>query len=247
MHIYSHNEHSEGARELARAMGIMRIKHQGSRYRAAPNKSIINWGSSQIPQELRRSRILNSPEVIARMANKLEFFRVMDMNDNVRIVPWTGNAEEAIRGEAPVVARTVLTGHSGAGIIMWEAGQGVIPRAPLYTKYVKKKAEFRVHCMRGQGIIDVQAKKVRNGHENPNFQIRNHDNGFVYCRNEIDCPDDVRRQALACFEASGLDFGAVDVIYNARENQAYCLEINTAPGLQGETVEIYARAFQNVR
>ena len=41
----------------------------------------------------------------------------------------------------------------------------------------------------------------------------------------------------------GLDFGAVDVIWNEHESKAYVLEINTAPGLEGSTVEDYKEFF----
>jgi D-alanine-D-alanine ligase-like ATP-grasp enzyme len=40
-----------------------------------------------------------------------------------------------------------------------------------------------------------------------------------------------------------LDFGAVDIIYNAKRNECYVLEVNTAPGLEGTTVEKYATKF----
>ena len=52
--------------------------------------------------------------------------------------------------------------------------------------------------------------------------------------------------ALAAMVASGLDFGAVDVIWNSRRLEAYVLEINSAPGLQGQTVENYAAAFRRL-
>jgi glutathione synthase/RimK-type ligase-like ATP-grasp enzyme len=43
--------------------------------------------------------------------------------------------------------------------------------------------------------------------------------------------------------ASGLDFGAVDVIWNERQQRAYVLEINSAPGLEGTTIDDYVRYF----
>ena len=47
-------------------------------------------------------------------------------------------------------------------------------------------------------------------------------------------------------ESIGLDFGAVDVIYNGHSNRAYVLEINTAPGLTGTTLDNYAAALRNL-
>jgi D-alanine-D-alanine ligase-like ATP-grasp enzyme len=41
----------------------------------------------------------------------------------------------------------------------------------------------------------------------------------------------------------GLDFGAVDMIYNAKRNTYYVLEVNTACGLAGETLNKYVEVF----
>jgi glutathione synthase/RimK-type ligase-like ATP-grasp enzyme len=51
---------------------------------------------------------------------------------------------------------------------------------------------------------------------------------------------------LAAVSALGLDFGAVDIIWNEREDKCYVLEVNTAPGLQGSTLENYANAIMEV-
>jgi D-alanine-D-alanine ligase-like ATP-grasp enzyme len=40
-----------------------------------------------------------------------------------------------------------------------------------------------------------------------------------------------------------LHFSAVDVVYNDREKKAYVLEINTAPGVEGQTIQVYADAL----
>ena len=45
---------------------------------------------------------------------------------------------------------------------------------------------------------------------------------------------------------SGLTFGAIDVIWNEHQQKAFVLEINTAPGIEGTTVEKYAAKFRNL-
>jgi glutathione synthase/RimK-type ligase-like ATP-grasp enzyme len=42
--------------------------------------------------------------------------------------------------------------------------------------------------------------------------------------------------------ALGLDFGAVDIIQDDGGN-FYVLEVNTAPGLEGQTIKSYAEGF----
>ena len=54
--------------------------------------------------------------------------------------------------------------------------------------------------------------------------------------------DHVRAQSVAAVRSLGLDFGAVDVV--ERQNKAYVLEVNTAPGLVGTTLEKYVDAIR---
>lgn len=141
-----------------------------------------------------------------------------------------------------VVCRTKLNGHSGAGIIVAAREEDVVD-APLYTQYIKKKYEYRVHVAFGE-VIDIQAKRKRTEFEGEvDYAIRNHERGWVYCRENIVEPTGLREQAIQAILTLGLDFGAVDIIYNEHQNKCYVLEVNTAPGLEGTTVEKYTNAF----
>lgn len=151
-------------------------------------------------------------------------------------------AETWIAEGKVVVARTKLNAHSGAGIVLAARIEDLVD-APLYTTYIKKAQEFRVHIAFGQ-VIDVTQKRKRTDFEGEvNYAIRNHQNGWVYCREDLTEPEDLRNQAVAAIESLGLDFGAVDIIYNKHYNKCYVLEVNTAPGCEGTTVEAYRQAF----
>ena len=67
----------------------------------------------------------------------------------------------------------------------------------------------------------------------------------MFCRNNLEIAnrDELVKQAVLACTISRLDFGAVDVIYNTHQNKYYVLEVNTAPGLEGQTVTIYANAI----
>lgn len=147
-----------------------------------------------------------------------------------------------------VVERHVLNGNSGAGIRLVEPGEGEgINKAPLYVRYVPKKQEYRIHVCGGQAV-DIQRKARRRDVEDDaiNWKIRNHDNGFIFARNEGDVtPPDVIVQAVNAVNLLGLAFGAVDVIFNDKEQKAYVLEVNTAPGLSGTTLEGYVARFKD--
>ena len=226
MFLYSHNENSEGAKELARALGGKRIRHEGSTFKGSTKKVVINWGSSTVPDEVNKCRVLNPTEAVQRVSNKLRYFEAIRGTD-VRVPEWTTDRDVAVGWVADnrvVVARTVLNGHSGNGIQFME--------------------QYRIHFV-GENLIDIQRKALRSDVErdNANWRVRNLANGFVFVRNDVTPPADVIEQAQRAARHSGLDFGAIDLIYNEREDQAYVLEINTAPGLQGTTITNYATAL----
>lgn len=253
VNLYSYNPNSEGAAELCEALDIRRIRHTNSNYVGSPNKTVINWGSSQLPGAVLRSRVLNPCATVSLMSNKRTFFEAMEETD-CRVPEWTtsrATASQWISDQGRTVcSRAILNGHSGNGLTIHgiEGGGMALPNAPLYTLYVKKKAEYRVHFVNGQ-VIDIQRKIKRPDFNGlVNWHIRNHDNGFIYVRNGImeALPVDVVTQAQHCIDNSGLDFGAVDVIYNEQQDHAYVLEVNSAPGLTGETVTKYAEAFRGM-
>lgn len=182
--------------------------------------------------------------------------------ENVQ-VPQFWTRREDIPNEAfPIVCRTVLNGHSGRGIVIAN-NVGELVNAPLYVKYIKKLHEFRIHVGKfsedlgnypyAEGgdvpryqVICQQRKAIPNGTTPTNTLVRNHDNGYIYVREGFETPVQVIEQAQAAITALGLDFGAVDVIWNQHYQQAYVLEVNTAPGLEGSTVTDYANYFRGV-
>ena len=73
--------------------------------------------------------------------------------------------------------------------------------------------------------------------------VRNRNNGWVFCRSNLDRIPDNESIAIQAVEAAGLDFGAVDII-RTPNRESIVLEINTAPGLEGETLVSYTNAIR---
>lgn len=249
-YIYSHNPGSQGAKALAEALGVRRVRHTGSRVRLGARDTLINWGhAGALPDHVRNAGVvLNAPDAVRLAANKLAFFG--RVGNRARCVPNTTDAAVARGWGTKVVCRHVLNGHSGEGIEIVEPGVD-IPAAPCYTKYIVKDTEWRIHIYHGR-VIDA-TRKIRNPEftGEPNWAVRNHAGGFIYARNSGAPSQDVLDQAVAAIQAVGLDFGAVDVMVSRvtrtqPEALAYVLEVNTAPGLVGTTVQNYAEAFKNV-
>ena len=141
-----------------------------------------------------------------------------------------------------VVARKLIHASEGKGITIFVKGE-TPPAAPLYTEYIPKKKEFRVHVWNGE-VIDVTEKRKRTGYtQERNTQIRNTANGYVFCRSDVVEPDGLRALALRAVASLGRSYGAVDCIYNAKRNECFVLEVNSKPGMEGLTVERYANAI----
>lgn len=245
--VLPYRQGSRSARALADALGGKVLRLQGSRFRPRPTDVIINWGNTN--PYAGPMIMFNEPEGIRNVSNKLVFFqRLKDMLIEDLIPPFWTNKEDIPDEDFPIVCRTVLAGHSGEGIVIADTREQLVD-CPLYVKYIKKQDEYRIHVgVLNDGstsIISQQRKARRQDCENPNWQIRNHANGFNFVRGNCNPPEAVISVASRATQASGLDFGAVDVIWNERQQRAYVLEINSAPGLEGTTIDDYVRYFRS--
>lgn len=271
--IYPYKMGSQSASRLAeglREAGVRCMKvYPDRRYNPRANDKIINWGNSTFPnwfEDLYYDyHMKNNPCIVGNASNKLSAFQIMQ-RAGVSIPEFTTDEAEAqqwyLDGHK-VIGREKLTGHSGEGIRITddlsypqsEGGWDVIKMRevfgrvlPLYVKYIKKAAEYRVHVFNGQ-VIDIQQKRKRRdiGNEEVNYQVRSHSNGWVFCRDNIDTPhDSILSNSIEAVQALGLDFGAVDVIWNNHLQQAFVLEVNTAPGLEGSTVSKYINSIRGI-
>lgn len=251
MIIYPYKAGSNSGRELARALGVKRISHKNSRFRGNPEKTVINWGASRVPEEVGKCTVVNSPDAVKKASDKLQFFENAECRKPWWTTNWIAAVEYKEEEGSTIVVRHVLNGHSGEGIELIEPGEYMPEEAPLYTAYVPKKNEYRVHVFRGK-VIDVQRKARRRDipDNQVNWKVRNNANGFLFARNGDalgDVPGDVLQQAIDGVTSLGLDFGAADVIYNERSSLAYVLEVNTAPGLEGTTLDNYTEVFNALR
>jgi glutathione synthase/RimK-type ligase-like ATP-grasp enzyme len=252
--IIPYRQGSRSAAALAQALGGRVLKLEGSRYRYRDGDKVINWGNNN--HGFTFPRIYNN--AVERATNKLTFFQAME---STGLVPdfWTSPAD--IPDEAfPIVCRTVLNGHSGNGIVIADRRDDLVP-APLYVKYVKKASEYRIHVGQRSVFVGLDDHRSTNGYiteevvisrqqkvrrqdvEPTDWRVRNLDNGFVFQRQGIEVPMHCIQAAKTTIACLGLDFGAVDVIWNTRQSRSFVLEVNTAPGLEGQTVTDYAEFF----
>jgi glutathione synthase/RimK-type ligase-like ATP-grasp enzyme len=117
-----------------------------------------------------------------------------------------------------------------------------MPKAKLYTKFVKAKAEYRINICNNR-TVGVQLKVQANGEKIKNEDIKTGGNGYGFrLLAEHEIPKGIRPVARAAIAALGLDFGGVDLILTV-DGRALVLEVNTAPELTPAMVTAYANAL----
>lgn len=172
-----------------------------------------------------------------------EFFKAQ----NIPALEFTTSNAEALswveEGKC-VVARTLTRSSEGKGIVVIETPDQ-FHSAPVYTQYKKKKREFRVHVYEDQ-VVCVLEKRKKKGAAEGEHKIRNTVNGYVFCRQNVVEPEGIRELAIAASKVTSSKFKGVDIGYNEKFNQLFVIEVNSAPGMEGTTVQEYAAAILKV-
>lgn len=250
--LYPYRIFSGGARALAEALGTMCVYPDGH-FRPRGHHYIIGWGSATMPNWARKippgTTWINRPAQISVAINKLRTFERLN-NSGVRVPPYTTNrvkALEWIGNDGIVVARKSLTSSEGYGIVVCDHTVK-LPDCNLYTKHLRHRDEYRVHVFNKQVIDIAEKRRTTEGRYEKasklNRLIRNWRNGWVFAHQDVNAPQDVREQAIRAVMALDLDFGAVDIGYRQKDAKAYVFEVNTAPGLEGQTITRYADAVR---
>lgn len=267
--VISHNN-GASAKALAAALGnpqLLKKMQPVPMPRFVANADlIINFGVQPADSNIAVS--CNLYESVALASDKAQAFQVMS-EAGVSVVPFSTSpfgvidrcpeyTMEGVRTKT-IVARTLTRASEGRGIELIDCdpngtARDTVVNAPLYTAYIPKHAEYRVHIGYQGGeykVIDITKKARRTDvpDDQVNWRIRNYDNGFTFAREGLDLAEPtvqrVIEQAKLAVRALGLTFGAVDVVVQSnRERSVYVLEVNTAPGMEGTTLERYVQFFQ---
>lgn len=241
--VYPYNLGSRSANALKRSFNRSKCVRPDGNYRPYKNHLIVNWGNSTLPTWLNdNTTMLNRPSFVASAVNKLTCLQKLQRN-NIPTVEFTTDYRTAFGWYAEgnnVIERHDIRGSQGRGIVV--ATETLNKDVPMYTKFIEKAREYRVHVFKGK-VIDIQQKKRRaDTEELQDGVIKNVANGWVFCRDNITLPpEQINEVAIASINALGLDFGAVDIL--TKNDQVFVLEINTAIGMEGATLTNYVNAI----
>lgn len=231
---------SATAKDIAKTLGLLRVSTEKVFRRPS---IIINWGNGKPISATEKVIVLNRPESVSLCSNKIRTFEMLK-SKNVSIPKYTTDSNEAmswINDKDFVYGRKRVDSSQGDGIIILTQDEPW-QNCPLYTQAIQKAYEYRVHIFKDRVFDFAKKRKKLEGEANP--FIKNHSNGWVFCREGEVLPDLVKKECIKAIQALGLDFGALDVLYREKENKAWILEVNTAPGLEGTTLDKYIRIFR---
>lgn len=252
MYIYLYDQHSESGIALAKALGLKIIKHTNSAFKGFGNK-VLNWGCSDLPLQVRRATVYNKEHSVDWAVNKIKAFTRMT-EAGVRTVPWTTDIQVArqwMEQGSRVFGRTRVKGKDGEGLRDCVDDLS-LDGCKLFTKFIEAQKEYRINIVRKYDhegfheFTEACQRKVPldgfTGRVNKDIKTSANGYGFKFVTRNI--PDDVIWQARGAIQALKLDFGGVDVIWDGQ--QAYVLEVNTAPQFTPRVIETLTPAFKEL-
>lgn len=84
LYMYMYDNNSENGLALRDALAellgqpVPIIRHQNSQFKGHPDKTVINWGASELPYEVRKCTVLNNERAVAACVDKRVFNTVLN-------------------------------------------------------------------------------------------------------------------------------------------------------------------------
>lgn|SRR5574343_99739 len=257
--IYPYSPASTSARLLAETMQIKRLKRNPRRARTfSETDYIINWGATRPLRNLDPAIVFNKPANVKLAVDKLQTYDLLKTN-SIPTLDYTTDitvARNWLRNERRIVfGRNTENGNGGNGITVYDPNlTQELNLHKFYTKHWPHTYEVRIHIILPTTIHYQRKIKTFTGFNhlnirtNPQTRIRNYNNGWRFTSNQErlrEIPlEKAENACLRALAALNLNFGAFDVLIKANGDPCI-LECNTAPGIEGTTVTVYAEAFRN--
>lgn len=237
-----YKETSSGSRMMSNALQVQRYSLQQD-----PRKLVyvLNWGRGDFPSWSQRIKgWINHPSAVMNAIDKLRALTLM-RDAGVPAVEFTTDrrvAEQWSREEHIVFCRLNLQGKDGSGIIVARRLNQIVD-APMYTKYKRKRTEYRVHVMGEVPFYSNIKREKRDKPENAEQLIRSGSQGWYFEHMDNLPSQAVQQAAIGAVNALGLEFGGVD-IGESEDGSIRVYEVNTAPEMGPNTTAAYLQAFK---
>lgn len=197
---------------------------------------LVRWGTSAAI-DVQPAAVLNTSEAILNAVDKRHSLRLFIESGVPSLFPtsWPGSLPAIGRRRQHQEGRGFWLCLQEADVI-----HALREGADYFVPYIPTKDEYRVHVLMGQ-VLFMQRKALKRPKGPLWLWLRNVKTGWSLDRCDMVSP--IAEVGVAAVRALGLDFGAVDVL-EADDRSLYVLEVNTAPRLRGEKLDIWAEALK---
>lgn len=209
-------------------------EHEGSEF-------VVRWGSVGIGRK--GHTFVNPRSAISRCSNKAAARK--RMRDFGVPVPEPLKHPYRDNDSWPVIGRPSFH-QEGSGFFICNNYEEILSAmksgAGYFSHVFHKTNEFRVHCGHGRVIL-IQDKEDHKFNREGNFRTARHEPWWIpYRSNAI---KSVMLAGLGATDSLGLDFSAVDVMWNDKDQTCSVLECNSAPTLDSPLmIRRYAAYFR---
>jgi len=224
------NRPSYGAANLRKALAErgIEVRRKGDDYQRGD--FVVNWGSYGYDLGPRRGllRVLN-PNIIGDKYRELNMLR----ENEIPVPPYRVSPHEGYRARRST--------HEEANDLLANLARG-----DYYVRIVPTEDEMRFHIWENALGIRVSIKADVKVPMRPDADpvFRSTEGGWTLTNQPDRVPvrrrDAMREVAKQAVAAVGYNFGAVDIAWNTETNQPVVFEVNSAPGVVGNDLPIYA-------
>ncbi len=204
-------------------------------------KLLIRYGNSH--GDFAEDTTMNSPDVIRICSDSIKFSKWC--LENGFNTPTYSPFESSNEYEYPYLLRKKYH-KQGDDIILVNTSKDIPDQTydRFYVPFVDTDVELGIHLVNGKAIklfkkvaMNEQSSFIRNNKRGYHFKIINDMEHNYKIAQEI-CEN--------LFVKLGLNFGRVDIAYNSNTKRYIIWEVNTAPGLNKLTSELYAQVLREL-
>jgi glutathione synthase/RimK-type ligase-like ATP-grasp enzyme len=221
---------AKGCQPTANILSQLLLK-EGVQLGYGEAKGVVCWGAGN---PVAGPRILNAN---CSAFNKLTQLKQLAAA-GITIVPIVETIPLWMHGRNPIFPILARKRNHVAGrdIILCRSPKGcrkALARGRAYfTRFIPSSTEFRVWVYRKRHLGTYE--KVLKYPWKKKGVNRNYHNGYAFdLVKEAALPREAITIAIKAIAALGLDFGGVDIL-RGKDGHFYVLEVNTAPGVEGE-------------
>ena len=201
-----------------------------------PASYLVRYGNSTTVKN--RKELGNSAEMIRICGDKQKTSEIL-MSHGIETPVFHS---EMVPTDYPVLVRTTLTAFGGKGVFVAENMMeytSLLTEGSVWTVWYNFSSEYRVHVV-GNEVARI-FKKIFTGEDEEEYPIRTNSRYKFSLRTGFESFKYMIKFVDSISSKLHLELVALDIGFCADSRRYVLIELNSAPGLNNNTADIYAR------